>query len=167
MVIGIAPSVAEQENSWSAIATSPRTKQGMPLCDRYAHADACHICGRYSLHSSNPGKAARKWQEPCKAAARFHTDSNTHELELAERVWRCKWCHKKGKDLIADCTGHRPPPKQAFRFKKPTKKTLRRQKGRRLWGRPQAKARRDRLQRHRRRGADIEGRPPYCLAFIC
>ena len=100
---------------------------------RYEHADACHICGRYSLHTSKTAQAARKWQEPCKAAVRFHTYSNTHELELAERVWRCKWCHKKGKDLIADCTGNRPQAKVAFKFKKPTKKALRRQKGRRLW----------------------------------
>ena len=117
----------------------------------YAHADACHICGRYSLHSTDPAKANRKWREPCKPAVRFYSYSDSHELELADRVWRCKWCHKQGKDLIADCTGNLPQAKKAFQFKKPTKKAMRRQKGRRFWGRPQQH--RERLPRaHRRRG---------------
>ena len=86
---------------------------------------------------------------------RFYTYSDTHELELADRIWRCKWCHKKGKDLIADCTGNLPQPKKAFQFKKPTKKALRRQQGRRLWGRPQL--RRERPLRDRRRGGRLSG----------
>ena len=109
----------------------------------------------FSAHTSRPAQVARKWAEPCKAAARFHTYSQTHELELHERICRCKWCHKKSKDLREDCLGHRPQPKQAFKFKKPTKKDLAASKRSPLLGTPQAKARRDRLQRHRRRGAAL------------
>ena len=155
-----------QDGDWSCPTCGRAGKWLISSCDqptdaaghaivRYEHADACHICGRHALHASRPAQAAKKWAEPCRAAARSHTYSATHELELFERTWRCQWCHQKGKELREDCLGHRPPPKKAFKFKKPTKKTLRRQKGRRLWGRPQAKVRRDRPQRHRRRGAAL------------
>ena len=46
-------------------------------------------------------------------AARFHTYSETHELELSDLTWRCRWCHAKAKDLRMECTGYKPPPKKA------------------------------------------------------
>ena len=118
----------------------------------YGHADACHICGRYSLHTTDPVKANRKWSEPCKPAVRFHSYSSTHELELSERTWRCRWCHKKGKDLIAPCTGNTPQATKAFLFKKPTQQRLKRHTRRIFWGRPrQRPVRLPRAHRHRGR----------------
>ena len=118
----------------------------------YGHADACHICGRYSLHTTDPVKANRKWSEPCKPAVRFYSYSSTHELELSERTWRCRWCHKKGKDLIAPCTGNTPQATKAFLFKKPTQQRLKRHTRRRFLGRPrQRPVRLPRAHRHRGR----------------
>ena len=75
------------------------------------------------------------WGKPRLPAARFHTYSDTHELELHDRTWRCRWCHQKGKDLRAECMGDRPVPKAAFRFRRPTKKGIKKAKGKKLWGR--------------------------------
>ena len=83
-------------------------------------------------------------------AARFHTYSDTHELELHGRSWRCRWCHQAGKQLVEACTGERPQPKPAFKFRTLTKKGVKKAKGRKIWGRKKA-PRRAGVQ-HRRPG---------------
>ena len=88
-------------------------------------------------------------------AARFHSYSDTHELELHERSWRCRWCHAQARALREACTGNRPPPKRAFIFKKPTARAVRRAKGRRLWGRKQARRHPARVPRPHRPGAAL------------
>ena len=91
---------------------------------RYPHADACHVCGRYTFHTSKPVQAKKVWGTPCQPAARFHTYSETHELELHGRSWRCRWCHRSGKDLMQECTGERPQIKSKFVFRGLTKKGI-------------------------------------------
>ena len=68
-------------------------------------------------------------------AARFHAYSDTRELELSDRTWRCRWCHAKAKDLRTECTKYKSHLKKTFHFKKPTARAVRRAQGRRLWGR--------------------------------
>ena len=102
---------------------------------RYGHADACHRCGRFTLHTSRAAQATKIWATPCKPAARFLTYSDTHELELHERTWRCKWCQLSGAKLKEGCRGGRPTLKPVFVFSVPSKKKLRKNGSRRLWGR--------------------------------
>ena len=101
----------------------------------YQHADACHICGRYTLHTSRPIQAKKVWGAACQPAARFLTYSPTHELELHGRSWRCRWCHRSGKELIQQCTGDPPQVHAKFVFRGLTKKAIKKARGRRFWGR--------------------------------
>ena len=104
----------------------------------YQHADACHICGRFTLHTSRPIQAKKVWGSACQSAARFLTYSPTHELELHGRSWRCRWCHRHGKDLIQQCTGDPPQIHTKFVFRGLTKKAIKKARGRRFWGRKRA-----------------------------
>ena len=102
---------------------------------RYPHADACHTCGRFTFHTSRPAQAAKIWATKCQPATRFLTHSDSHELELHDRIWRCKWCHFSGAKLKMVCQGERPAPKPAFVFKTLTRRAIRKAKGRKIWGR--------------------------------
>ena len=101
----------------------------------YQHADACHVCGRFTFHTSKPVQAKKVWGTACQPAARFLTYSETHELELHGRSWRCRWCHRSGKDLVQECTGERPQIKSKFVFRGLTKNGIKKARGRRFWGR--------------------------------
>ena len=83
----------------------------------------------------NQYKLKKVWGSACQPAARFLTYSETHELELQGRSWRRRWRHRSGKDLIQECTGERPQIKSKFVFRGLTKKSIKKARGRRFWGR--------------------------------
>ena len=102
---------------------------------RYPHADACHTCGRFTFHTSKPAQAAKIWATECQPATRFLTYSDSHDLELHDRIWRCRWCQFSGAKLKLSCPGNRPAAKPAFAFKHPTRAAIRKGKARKIWGR--------------------------------
>ena len=101
----------------------------------------------------SPWRPKNVWGKPCLPAARFHTYSDTHELELHGRSWRCRWCLRSGKDLIQDCTGERPKIKATFSFRMLSKKGRKKARGKTILGRKKA-PRRAGVQQRRQGAAD-------------
>ena len=84
----------------------------------------------------SPSRPRRFWGSP--ASRRRDSYSDTYELELHGRTWRCRWCHRSGKDLMQECTGERPQIKAKFVFRALSKKGIKKARGRKFWGRKRA-----------------------------